>query len=526
MTDLEFRSAPLLRAKDDTDEVEGVACPWDTATSIGGWYTETIQRGAVDLAEEILFFAGHEEVIGRVVEQEDRDEGLWIRAKISDTARGRDTLTLLRDKALPSLSIGFESLEQVWDDEANSVIRTKIRVREVSAVPFGAYPDAKVTAVRNQQTSSQVRGGNQKENKMDTATKADLDEVRSLIEDLDRRVETIPTVNQEPVVDNRSAGEVLKAIAAGDQSTIDAYEQLHRDYSPNVVASAVVKPGWVGNLTRIFDASSGVLAGVFSTGTLPSTGMSIEYAQLASNTIDVAAQSAEHAAIAMGNVSIETKTASVVTYAGGTTLSRQAIERATVGILNTSLEAMATAAGARKKTVLRAAFDALVTARRAVTDDAAVVKLGGASTAAKLSTATAGSWEDTLIDAALWFDAIALPMDALIVNGLVFKHLRGLTISGERVFQTWKDNASGELNLPGLRGQLSGLPVLLDSGVANTAAHAVFANGRAIRQYDSGLVSLSDESILTLAKSFAVYKYGAVAAEIPAAVLPVKVTAE
>lgn len=105
----------------------------------------------------------------------------------------------------------------------------------------------------------------------------------------------------------------------------------------------------------------------------------------------------------------------------------------------------------------------------------------------------------------------------------MFKKLRSLTVAGERVFQTYKDNASGTLNLPGLTGQLAGLPVRLDSGQAGDKA--VFTNARALRQYDSGVVSLTDENIVNLSKEFAVYRYGAVAAEIPAGVVPVKLAA-
>lgn len=528
MSQLEIRSANL-RADAEEGTVSGIAVPWDTPVELFSGYTEIIARGAVDAFDDIKLYWQHEEPIGRVIEAEDRDAGLFIKARISDTAQGRDALTLLRDGVVNKFSIGFEPDEESVEHADNgdlTVTRTKIALREVSVVSFPAYKDAQVTEVRNE-TASQVReGNNKKETPMETASKADLLEVRTLIEDLDRKVQNIPTnTDTAPSLDTRSAGEILKAIVAGDQSTIDQYERLQRDYVPNTTAATINKPGWVGNLTRIFDASSGVLAQIFSTGNLPSTGTTVEYAQLKTNTIDVAAQSAENAAIAMGNVELETKTASVVTYAGGTTLSRQTIERSTVGVLNTSLEALATAAGARKKVVLRAAFDALVTARRAVADDAGVVGLGG-GTAVKLSVSDAQDWEDAIIDAAIKYEALALPMDALVVNALVFKALRNLTVSGERVFQTWKDNASGELNLPGLRGQMAGLPVLLDSGAANTAAHAVFVNGRAIRQYESGLVSLSDETILTLSKSFAVYKYGAIASEIPAAVVPVKIAAE
>lgn len=511
MTTLEVRSAPELRAKIETGTVEGIAVPWDTPTNVGG-YVEAIARGSVEPGE-IKFFWQHREVIGRVVDTEDREEGLFIRAKISETTTGKDALTLLRDGVVDGLSIGFEPVEFRTEPDG-TITRTKIRIKEVSGVTFPAYQDASVSQVR-EAANTKIE-----ENNMADVTRADVDELRGSIDELSRKVEMIPTSNTStaPVVDTRSAGEILKGIVAGDETAIRSYEELQkRAYTGGTTADAIVKDGWVGNLTRIFDASSGVLASVFSTGTLPDTGNNIEYAELSANTIDVKDQGGEGADIFFGKVSLTTKTAPVKTYAGGTQLTRQEIERSSVGVLNTSLEALAMAAGARKKLVLRAAYDTLVAARKAIAADAGVVALG-----ATLAAGTASNWEDALIDAAIKFEAQNLGIDALIVSGAVFKKLRSLTVSGERVFQTYRDNASGELNLPGLSGSLAGLPVHLDSG--QTGNEAIFVNSRAIRQYDSALVSLSDENIVNLSKSFAVYKYGAVAAEIPAGCVPVKIT--
>jgi len=77
-------------------------------------------------------------------------------------------------------------------------------------------------------------------------------------------------------------------------------------------------------------------------------------------------------------------------------------------------------------------------------------------------------------------------------------------------------------DLPGLEADINGLLVVCDTGHKG-GARAVFANGRALRQYDSPLVNLQVENVLNLSKDFGVYKYGAVADEIPSAVVPVKV---
>ncbi|MFJ2544389.1 HK97 family phage prohead protease [Microbacterium sp. NPDC087589] len=525
MTDLETRSFAVRASADDAERTfTGIAVPWDSSVSIAGYYRESFERGSVELpaSGRVLVYWRHSEPIGVLTAHSDTDEGWEVTGKLSDTPRGREAYTLLRDGVLDELSIGFLPIEHREDDETGDITRTRVEAREVSLVPFGAYGrDALITDVRAANSTNAANAAERATMPETDNTAAEITEIRAAIDEIDRKMSTLSVREDDsPTVDTRSAGEILKAIASGDESTIRDYEALYeeRAYAGGTSADAVVKPQGIVNLVRIFDASSGVLADTFGTGTLPASGNSIEFAEVASNTISVDEQAAEGEDIPFGKVSITTRTAPVKTYAGGTELTRQSIERSTVGVLNTSLEALATAAGARKKAVLRAAFNALVTARRGIAADAGVVTLG-----ATLAAGTAGHWEDALIDAALKFETENLSPEALIVSGAVFKKLRSLTVAGERVFRVGEKNNSGTLDLPGLSGDFAGIPVRLDSG--QTGDSAVFVNGRAIRAYDSPLVSLTDENIVNLSKSFAVYRYGAVAAEIPAAVVPVKMAA-
>lgn len=522
---IERRSFQVRETQERT--FEGIAVPYGKPADIAGLYTETFERGAVESEGTVPLFWRHDEPIGVITRSEDAEDGYRITARISQTSRGNDAYQLLRDGAVGELSVGFEPIEHRVDESTGDITRTRVALREVSLVPFGAYGDgARVTDVREQQhdTNHQTQTALERSTAAmaENTSAADLTEVREAVEDLGRRMDTLSTQDRDraPEIDRRSAGEVLKAIASGDEATIRSYEAAleERAYTGGTSADAVVKPQGLVNLVRIFDASSGVLADTFSTGVLPATGNSIEFVEVSANTIDVDEQAAEGDDIAFGKVSLATRTAPVKTYAGGTELSRQSIERSTVGVLNTSLEALATAAGARKKAVLRAAFNTLVAARTAIAANGGVVVLG-----ATLAAGTAGNWEDALIDAALKFEAQNLAPEVMIVSGTVFKKLRSLTVAGERVFQVADKNASGTLNLPGLTGNLAGIPVRLDSGQAGDSA--VFANARAIRQYDSSLVSLTDENIVSLSKAFAVYRYGAVAAEVPAGVVPVKLAA-
>lgn len=520
MSELETREfAVEYRESDDTGYLEGIAVPWDETTTIGGVFDERFERGSVETEGTVWLYRDHKHPIGELIESEDRDEGFWVRAKVALSDLAIETRDLLREGVLRALSIGFVPVTS--RDESGVVVRTKVRLREVSVVARPAYAGATITNVRSETSAADSTPTERKSEVTDTATAAEVIELRGAIEELDRTVQTLASREPEAVVaDTRSAGEILKAIASGDEATIRSYETAleNRAYTGGTSADAVVKPQGLVDLVRIFDASSGVLADVFSTGVLPATGNSLEFVEVSANTIAVNEQAAEGDDISFGKVTLTTRTAPVKTYAGGTELTRQSIERSTVGVLNTSLEALATAAGARKKAALRTAYNTLVAARTAVAANGGVVVLG-----ATLAAGTAGNWEDALVDAALKFELQNLVPEVLIVSGTVFKKLRSLTVSGERVMRVGEKNESGTLDLPGLKGDFAGIPVRLDSGQAGDSA--VFANGRAIRQYDSSLVSLTDENIVNLSKAFAVYRYGAVAEEIPAGVVPVKLAA-
>lgn len=521
-TTLEKREL-MMRAQADTSEriVRGVGVPYGETITIWG-QRERFEPGSVE-ADGALALFRHSEPIGVVIDQEETAEGWHPTVRLSRTARADEALELARDGALPGMSIGFEPIE--WrmerDDDGNDVIvYTRARIREVSLVPFPAYPSATVIEVREDAPTKEKNP--MPEPTPETRAAEDLADLRSDVDQIRRSVSVIldrSDRDETPATDTRSAGAVLQAIVAGDEDTIRQYNELaERAYEGGTTADTVVKPGWVGDLTRLFDNSSGVLADTFSTGTLPATGNSIEYAQLKSNTIVVEEQVNEGDDIKMGKVAIETKTAPVKTYAGGGELSRQSIERSTVGVLNATLNALAIAAGKRKKIVLRAAYDALVAERTAIASNGGVVLLG-----ATLSAGVAGNWEDALIDAAIRFEAEGLTMERMLVSASVFKKMRSLTVAGERVFTVAEKNASGTLDLPGLRGQMAGLEVRLDTGA--TGDKAAIVNGLAIRQYDTSLVTLSDEKISNLTKQFAVYRYGAVAPELPAGVVPIKLAA-
>lgn len=141
----------------------------------------SLEDSIVEDATKIKIFDNHEYPIGLPIELKETDTdplGLFVRAKVSDTNRGRDTMTLIKDRVLTEMSIGslpdaksmiVMSKEELlkWLDDQMSVapsvkkmmrmsvadmpddelfrIVTKAQLWEVSVVPWGADPNTYIS---------------------------------------------------------------------------------------------------------------------------------------------------------------------------------------------------------------------------------------------------------------------------------------------------------------------------------------------------------------------------------------------
>ncbi|TCU48341.1 HK97 family phage prohead protease [Curtobacterium sp. PhB146] len=527
MTDqLHHRSAHVRAVDQEARTVTGIAVPWDEPTTIRDWdgeYTEQFARGSVRDSDDSLLYWRHTEPIGRIISHRDTDAGWEITAAISSTPRGDEAYTLLRDGVIRSFSVGFRPVRSSVDEETGAVTREEVTVAEVSVVPMPAYRGADVTDVRHQSTTTTPRP-QEAAPMTDVLTRADLNELRTEFEDLTRGIGTRLDGlqrDEEPAVDTRSAGEVLQALNRGDEATVAAYDQLmqHRADEPAVLKDGAPRPAWVGDLTRIIGDSS-ILPGLFSTGTLPAEGNTLEYGQLKTNTVQVTEQANEGDALAFGKVSIETKSAQVKTYGGYTTLSRQAVERSSIALLNHHLNALALEAAKRRNVSLRA-YLAKLRADQVTADTLAARK-----TVTVAAADTYLDWVGAIVDAAGIYEDLALPLDGLLADKGTFKSLAQLHDSAGRPLMTvygTGSNAVGEVNVKNIDGNLAGVTVKVDPKQATEGAS--FFNKNAVRQYNSPLVSLTDGNVVNLTNAYSVYFYAALAAEVPDALVPV-VTAD
>ncbi|GAA0959137.1 HK97 family phage prohead protease [Frigoribacterium faeni] len=502
MTAIETRSVEL-RADADSGVVEGIAVPWNERATIGGRFEEMFERGSID-ATDVKLFWQHREVIGKVIASEDREDGLFIRAQISDTTQGRDARALLKDGVVDRFSVGFIPVEQRTEDDG-LIVRTRVDLREVSAVTFPAYSGATITEAREATPTNKEIPVSES-----TDATAEVAELRTSIEALDRRLEVTNSRLSEQgepafTTDNRSAGEVLKAIAKGDAETT-------RAYTGGTTADSVVKDAWVGDLTRLIEEAAPLRA-LFASGTLPSEGLNVEYGQLKSDSSVVAVQANEGDDLVFGKVQLETKFAPVKTIGGYTQLSRQEIERSSLNILNASLNAQAIAAGKALNTLFRTEY---VKAVATSTTNNNTVTAPGAS-------ATYVDWINAIVDASGIYSDNGLSLDALVVDTATFKKLIALQGSdGRPVFLITGagTNNVGAVSVKSLTGDIAGVRIVLDPKLpANKNA---FINTNALREFRSPLVRLQDDNIINLSKDFSVYSYTAIANELPNGIVPLK----
>jgi HK97 family phage prohead protease/HK97 family phage major capsid protein len=503
----------------DDGTIEGIAVPYGQTADIGGEYREQFDPGSVEPNPNggAKLYFGHQAIIGHVVASEERAEGFHIKAKIADTALGRDALALARSGALDSFSVGFKPVAQRMEDGV--LHRTKVQLQEVSLVERPAYAGAKVSVVRSEQDpTNPITESEPTVPETDTITRADLD---TLGDDLERRMTVAIAAVKTPepqVIDHRSAGEVLKALATGDDTEVRNYEEtLKRAYAGGTSADTTNNPGWIGDLSRIYDDSSGVLAAIFETAPAPTEGDVVSYTVISSNTLEVDAHT-EGADLTPGKITFTPGNANILTYAGLAQLTLREIERSSVQVLDKTIQGLTIAAAQREKAVLRTAFGAAITAQTTAGHEVAIAHALAASTVA--------DWTGAIVDAAVKFDAVALALTGLVVDASIYKYLAQLEDGNGRLVFDSSGNSNGSvgtLSLPSLSGNLAGVRVVLDPGAS--AGVASFVNSSAITRYLTPLVQLTQTNVVNLSQGTAVYRYGVPIATVPEGIVPLTFTA-
>lgn len=156
-----------FRAESESGLIEGVPIVFDTPTDIGGWFQETICKGAIskDVIKDVRFFWNHnidEKAVARTVIPIDKlggmeliptDTGVNMRMnpnrKRSDV---NDLCLAIEDGVINAMSFMFGVAEERWEDMDTDYPKRFITridpLIEVSAVNFPAYKSTSINVSR------------------------------------------------------------------------------------------------------------------------------------------------------------------------------------------------------------------------------------------------------------------------------------------------------------------------------------------------------------------------------------------
>jgi HK97 family phage prohead protease len=117
-----------------------------------GAFRRTIVDGGTGKVKLLRQHDGGTLAVGKASLLREDPQGLWAELAVSKIPAGDELLELVRDGVCDSFSVGFQPIA---DRQVGGVIvRTEVRLREISAVNFPAYAGAQIAGLRSAPTLS------------------------------------------------------------------------------------------------------------------------------------------------------------------------------------------------------------------------------------------------------------------------------------------------------------------------------------------------------------------------------------
>jgi len=110
-----------------------------------GAFADSIKAGRDKI--KILWQHKSQEPIGIPVEMREDSNGLWVKGKISKTARGDEAIELMKDGVVSAMSVGFIINDADYDERGRRRIKSG-RLMEFSLVTFPANEKAVIQSVK------------------------------------------------------------------------------------------------------------------------------------------------------------------------------------------------------------------------------------------------------------------------------------------------------------------------------------------------------------------------------------------
>jgi uncharacterized protein len=487
------------RAEDSGDIIGtgyGMAVPYGVEIEYDGM-RESFAPGAFDTTAVVgkpLAYR-HNEPIGVITAASNEPDGLYIDFDVVNTSLGRDAATLMRTGSSRGLSVGFAPLESKRTQGKNAIVYTKAALAEVSLTHQPAYSTAGVGSIREDGETMSV------ETVEDAAPAVVADiSAREAIDELRREVRSVVHVAEpvHPLAQFRSFGEYSKAVLEGFESR--ALVDQVTDNNPGVLP-----PVWLQQVRGIIDLGRPVITGVGGPQSAGATGLDINWPYFDGDlTTIVEAQANEKDEVNSVRIDIEKGTASLLTYAAGSDISYQLLQRSQPSYLDAHNRIMA-------------ASYSTVTDRKFTSD---LWSLGTGLETYDLSGDTTGAtFRATVFEASMKCeDATGVPATIVYASTALMTAIGGWESFYPAPYGV--QNVSGVATASTLQVNVSGLRVVRAKWL-DTAAnrHAIVTNGEASRWIEDGPRLASAENVGQIGRDLAIYGYGVTAAYLPSGIV-------
>jgi hypothetical protein len=437
----------------------------------------------------------HNEPIGVITAASNEPDGLYIDFDVVNTSLGRDAATLMRTGSSRGLSVGFAPLESKRTQGKNAIVYTKAALAEVSLTHQPAYSSAGVGSIREDHMSVETVED------AAPAVVADI-QAREAIDELRREVQSVAHVAEpvHPLAQFRSFGEYSKAVLEGFDSR--ALVDQVTDNNPGVLP-----PVWLMQVRGIIDLGRPVITGVGGPQSAGTSGLDINWPYFDGDlTTIVEAQANEKDEVNSVRIDIKKGTASLATYAAGSDISYQLLQRSMPSYLDAHNRIMA-------------ASYSTVTDRK-FTDD--LWTLGTGIETYDLSGDTTGAtFRATVFEASMKCeDATGVPATIVYASTALMTAIGGWESFYPAPYGV--QNVSGVATASTLQVNVSGLRVVRAKWLdGNAVRHAIVVNGEAARWIEDGPRLAQAENVSQIGRDIAIYGYGVTAAYLPAGIIRV-----
>ena len=474
----------------------GMAVPYGVEIEYDGM-RESFAPGAFDTAAVVgkpLAYR-HNEPIGVITAASNEPDGLYIDFDVVNTSLGRDAATLMRTGSSRGLSVGFAPLESKRTQGKNAIVYTKAALAEVSLTHQPAYASAGVGSIREEEGTMSV------ETVEDAAPAVVADiQAREAIDELRREVQSVVHVAEpvHPLAQFRSFGEYSKAVLEG-LDTRALFDQVTGD-NPGVMP-----PIWLQQVRGIIDLGRPVITGVGGPQSAGTVGLDINWPYFDGNLLNIVeAQANEKDEVNSVQISIEKGTASLGTYAAGSDISYQLLQRSQPSYLDAHNRIMA-------------ASYSTVTDRKFTSD---IWNQGSGTVNYDLSADTTGAvFRAGVFEASMEVeDATGMPATIVYASTALMIEIGGWESFFPAPYGV--QNVSGVATASTLQVNVSGLRVVRAKWLDGDAErHAIVTNGEAARWIEDGPRLANAENVGQLGHDIAIYGYGVTAAYLPAGIV-------